>query len=195
MSLFGSLFGGSKALSEEKQRELASSLLQEAESLARGNPKKAIGLLARKGKPVYELWRLGGELHGEFRALVEKTWTREGHGELIDSAAVLVIPGENDTYPTVGELVEKAAASEAEVVYLPPPLKRSPRNAVAELEALRYLVDPEVGMVIVGEEGMFFRGTFVLAAGKKVDPNSEEVGQDLMDEAQARGLKVAMVVA
>jgi hypothetical protein len=65
---------------------------------------------------------------------------------------------------------------------------------MAELEALRLLAALEMAMVTVGEEGMFFRRSLILEAGKCL-PDSEEIGQDMMDQAKALGLKVGVLVA
>ena len=194
MSLLMGFFRDRKPLSEEEQRELVTSLLREAEALALGDPKKAIATLRRKGKPAYDVLRIGGAMHGEFRAFVEKTWARLGRCELLPSSAVEVICWDAWKDPTVRDLADRAQMTEAEVLYLTPPPKRSPRDATAELEALRLLAALEMAMVTVGEEGMFFRRSLILEAGKCL-PDSEEIGQDMMDQAKALGLKVGVLVA
>jgi len=195
MSLFQKLFGGKQPLSEQEQRKLAASLIEEADALALTNPDKAIALLGSKGKPAYELLRIGGAMHREFRSLVEKTWARQAPCALLDSSAVEVDCWDTWEYPTVGDLINRAESAAADVLYLAPPPKRNPRNAVAELEALRWLKDPQIAMVTVGAEGMFLRCSFVLGAREHVKADSEDIGQDMIDLAKAQDLKVAVVVA
>ena len=163
--------------------------------MALTNPNKAIALLGSKGKPVYELVRIGGTMHREFRNIVEKTWGRQGSCALLDSSAVEVDCWDTWEYPTAGDLIDRAESAATDVLYLAPPPKRNPRNAVAELEALRWLKDPQIAMVTVGAEGMFLRCSFVLGAREHVKADSEEIGQDMVDLAKAQGLKVALVVA
>jgi hypothetical protein len=194
MPFLKGLFSGKKLLSEEEQREVAASVLREAENLALDNPRKAVAVLGRKGKPAYDVLRIGGPMHMEFRSVVENMWSRQSPCELLPSSVVEVICWDSWEYPTIRDITARAEATEAEVLYLTPPPKRSPRDALAELEALRLLRDPKMAMVSVGEEGMFFRRSLILEAGKHLPADSEEIGQDMMDLAKAQGLQVGVVV-
>jgi len=195
MSFFKKLFRNTAPLSEEGQRDLAVSLLKEAEAAAPCNPAQALATLARNSKPAYDLLRIGGAMHGELRAFVERNWLRLGTGKHVPSSTVEVICWAAWEYPTVRDLSQWAAKAQAEILYLAPPPKRNPRDAIAELEALSLFVAPDTAMVTVGEEGMFFRRSFIVEAGKVLSIESEEIGQDMLDQAKALGLKTGMIVA
>ena len=195
MPIFKNLFGGKEAIPEDRQREPAVSLLREAEAAALVDPEKAVAMLSRKGASLYDVLRIGGTMHRQFRACVEKAEARLGRCDAIPSAAVEVVCWDNWEFPKVSDLVEKARMTEAEILYFTPPPQRNPRNAMAELKALRLFAAPDTTMVTVGEEGMFFRRSFILEAGKRLPSDSEDIGQDMMDQAVALGLKVGVIVA
>jgi len=194
------LFGRkkNKTLSEERQKELALSLLQEAKTLALKNPKKAIALLEKKGKDVYSVLRLGGVMNRELCDLVEKIYASLGENYYIPSLTVeILFWGSNwRESTTMKDLLEKTQSTEADILYCTlPPEQNSHRNAIAELEALQLFSVPDTAMVVIGEEDILFRRSFILRAGPLLPPDSEEIGQDMSDQATALGLKVYYVHA
>ncbi len=62
------------------------------------------------------------------------------------------------------------------------------------MEVLRPLRDSGMAIVTVDEEGMFFRRSLILEAGKHLPADSEEIGQDMMDQAKTQGLQVSVFV-
>lgn len=195
MSFLNGLFARKKLLSKEEQRELAASVLGEIETIAQDNPKKAIAALCRKCKPAYDVLRIGGPMHNEFRKFVERVWARQSLREQLPSFVVEVIHWDNWESPTIRDITTRAKTSEADVLYFTPPPGESHRDAVAELEALRLFRDPGMAMVTVGEDCMFFRRTLILDSEKHLPADSEEIGQEMIDQFRTQGLKVGVVVA
>ncbi len=193
MSLLSYLFGGKTPLPEAKQRELAASLLQEARALAANKPKKALSLLRHKSKPAYDVLRIGGSLHDEFRSLVVRIRSRREQCPFLPSTAVEVICWDTWQHPMLRDIADRARETEAEVLYMTPTPKRNPRDAMAELEALQMLYDPEVGVMTIGEEGVFLRCSLILAAAGNLPDDAEEIIQDMLDQAKVQGLKVGWV--
>jgi hypothetical protein len=193
MSLLSNLFSGKKALPEEEQKGLAASLLQEARALASNKPKKALSLLRRKSKPAYDVLRIGGSLHGEFRSLVVRIRSRQKQCRFLLSSAVEVICWDTWQYPMLRDIADRARKTEAEVLYMTPAPKRSPRDAMAEFEALQMLYDPEVGVMTIGEEGVFLRCSLILATVGNLPDDAEEIIQDMLDQAKVQGLKTGWV--
>ncbi|MCI5207862.1 MAG: hypothetical protein D3910_03525 [Candidatus Electrothrix sp. ATG2] len=64
---------------------------------------------------------------------------------------------------------------------------------MAELEALQMLHDPEVGVVTLGEEGVFLRCSLILTAVGNLPDDAEEIIQDMLDQAKVLGMKVGWV--
>lgn len=117
MSIFKYLFGDKNGLPEEKQREMALALFLEAETLTLDNPKKALATLRRKSQPLYDVLRIGGSLHREFRALVEKTQEHLCQCERLPTSTVEVICWDTWKCPTVRDLSEKAQITQADILY------------------------------------------------------------------------------
>ena len=115
MSLLRYLFGGKKPLPEAKQRELADSLLQEARALAANKPKKALFLLRRKNKPAYDVLRIGGSLHDEFRSLVVRVRSRREQCPFLPSTAVEVICWDTWQHPMLRDIADRARKTAAEI--------------------------------------------------------------------------------
>ena len=71
---------------------------------------------------------------------------------------------------------------DCDILYCKASKSKSCRDAFAELEALRWFSkDPKIVMVIIYEEDMLFRKSFILEAAEVLDPNLEEIGQEFID--------------
>lgn len=182
-----------ETLAGGKAEELAASLLQEAQALAANKPKKALSLLRRKSKPAYDVLRIGGAMHGEFRSLVVRIRSRREQCPFLPSTAVEVICWDTWQDPMFHDIADRTRKTEAEVLYIPPSPKRNPRDAMAELEALQMLYDPEVGVMTIGEKGVFLRCSLILATVGNLPDDAEEIIQDMLDQAKVQGLKVGWI--
>lgn len=186
MAFLKSLFGksGDAQEQEKKARETLESL---SEGLPQ-NPQSLLKQLEKIGRQFYECFGLGKSLHDDYRQALIEVEKRLPASELspYPFPTVEVIPWETWQYPTLGNLVEQAEKAVPEILYLTAPLKRSHRNTLAELDALRlFSKDPRIGMVVIGEEDMMFRREFLHEAGQRISPDTEDIGQDLADFASS----------
>ncbi len=191
MSLFESLFG--KKLHGPELRVQAAAALQEIEKGSPLSPDAVLKSLRKKQKPFYAFWRMGGEMHAEFRRVAQAALDRLAPVEILPAHEVAVVPWETWETPTVGDVLRKAFGAEATALLLSAPEKRSHKNALAELEALRVLANPDVVMVMIDEEDLLVDCAFLRALEGRIDPETEEVGQDLADAAKALGYTVQAV--
>ena len=138
-------------------------------------------------------FRHGGPLHAEFRAAV----AAKAAAPATPPAAVHVVLWEDLGEPTVRDVVDLAAVTEAPFVLLRAHDPRAQSGAYGELEALLELEgDDGVALVLVGDLDLLLRRTFLLdllAAGDA--PDTLEVIPDLSDLAVARGLEARFVPA
>ncbi len=189
MGLFSNLFG--QKLSPEDQRRLARELLdQVAQVSAQGSPGKALKILAGKAHQFYPMLGLGGELHPDFAELLRRLRAQEGAGR-VSLASVRVLPWSTWPAPTVGDVIAAAADQNQDVLYCRGAKGSHGLDALAEVDALaEFQRDSQAAMIVIGDEHMMFRRSFLTDAVRDADPNSEDVGQDLADEAECASLKV-----
>ncbi|MDZ7842642.1 MAG: hypothetical protein U5R46_17725 [Gammaproteobacteria bacterium] len=187
MGVLASLFGGK--LNEQEQVQGARALLDEARSVAALDPEKAIRKLRRDLKRHYQAVTFDGLVHAQFRELVQPLLDQAAsHADQLPSVRVTLWSTWND--PMIGDLTQLAADMKEDVLYCKAPAARGTRDAVAELEALdTFARNDQVAMIVIGEEDMLFRRSFLVEAAGGTDPQSEDVGQDLADFATKRGLK------
>lgn len=187
MGIFGSLFGGK--LTEQEQVQGARALLDEVRPVAAQVPRKAIRQLRRGLKRYYQAVTFDGLVHAQFRELVQPLLEQPGsHVDQLPSVRVTLWSTWND--PMIGNLTRLAAGMKEDVLYCKAPAARGTRDAVAELEALdTFARNDQVAMIVIGEEDMLFRRSFLVDAADDTDPQSEDVGQDLADFATKQGLK------
>ena len=197
MGFFKGLFGKGDEAPDVDLATQAKGVLAGARDTALYDPKAALKTLGKEGKRLYPLFRVGGELHDEYRGVTAEAWAKsEGLVATPATPTVVAIPWDTWPEPMLRDLAARAQDAEEDILYFTPPEKRSHRNAMAELDGLKRLAnDDAVVMVVIGEEAMMFRRPFLLEAGRRLPPETEEIGQDLMDFAEERGLKVGMVVA
>lgn len=155
---------------------------------------KTIHHMRRKVKPMYPMLTFDGQMHGRLRDVFEKMWTRAGRTEIVPSDRVGMVCWDEWDAPTLRTVVERVRELKCEVLYIKEAGKRHHHDAVAELEALRLLGDPQVGLVLVGEMEIFLRCA-ILANLREDELDREEIGQELIDLAHRQGLKTGTVVA
>ncbi len=184
-------------VSPEEQREKVREGIDEARHELEGNPKKAINALHQLGKRFYNLCSLEGDLHREYQDVVTAAWSQqEKRTEKISFSAVGIVPWETWKEPQMGDVAEKARDMREDIVYLTPPERRHHRDALAELEALKLLcTDERIVLVVIGEEAMMATRSFLLQAGERINPNSEDIGMDLSDLASQLGLRTECIIA
>lgn len=189
MGLFSNLFGSKP--STEDQLELARKLLDEAAQLsALASPGKALKLLAGKARALYPTLGLGGELHPAFADLVGRLRANEGSGQM-RLASVRVLPWSTWTAPTIGDVIAAAADQNEDVLYCRGSAGGRGLDALAEIDALaEFQREPQTAMIVIGDEHMMFRCSFLTDGASDADPTSEDIGQDLADQAERCGLKV-----
>lgn len=189
MGLFSSLFGSKP--STEDQRELARKLLNEAAQLSeQGSPGKALKLLAAKARALYPVLGLEGELHPAFAELACRLRAAETSGQ-VSPASVRLLPWSTWPEPTIGDVIAAAANQNEDVLYCRASSEGRGLDALAEVDALaEFRHKPQVAMIVIGDEHMMFRRSFLTDVARDADPNSEDVGQDLADQAEHSGLQV-----
>ena len=121
---------------------------------------------------------------------MEIKWKSEGISLPVELLLVEIIPWETWKNPSLGDLFSVANQAECEIIYCTGKDSRSLHDPVFELDALRKMGDDEaLVMVIIGEEDMFFKKTFIQRASYSLDPQHEDIGQDLLDFTSEIGLK------
>ena len=197
MGLWKTIFGGGGNLSEEEQREQARAGIVQVQEICLADPKKALKSLRKLGKQFHDLLRLQGELHGEFRRAAVEAWSRTGGvwvgGEL---PSVKVVLWSTWPEPKIKDVLALAQQVDEDVIHLAAPPERSHRDALAELEGLAVLAgEKQAALVTVGEEDLIARRSFLLEACSSINPDYEEIIQDLLDFARDHGWKTGTVVA
>ncbi|MEW6668447.1 MAG: hypothetical protein AB1512_24810 [Thermodesulfobacteriota bacterium] len=184
------LFSRSETLSEEEQVRQAQLLIIEMRQVSTHSPEKAIKLLRKRAKPLYEALSFHGRVHEELKQLIQAIWSRDPAQAVTELPTVETIPWSAWKEPKVRDLHAKALGMVCEILYCRGRESRSSNDAVLELEALRYFaMDPNTVMAVIGEEDMMFRRSFLVEASQQLDPDSEELGQDFMDHARRTGKK------
>lgn len=188
MGLLGKLLGNKAPVSPEERQQQARELLSQVEALATTSPEKARKLLAGKSLPYYELLCIDGELHQELRQVARSLWTKPPP---IDAwPAVEMLPWATWHEPRVTDVIARARASQAGILYCRPPRKRAEKNVVAELEALRaFAGDERLVMLVIGEEEMFFRCTFLIENAARLQGDREEVADEVEQTARKLGYR------
>jgi hypothetical protein len=188
MGLFAGLFG--KKLSRQEQLEQAAKLMEETRQLASSSsPKKALKHLRKESRPLYSVVGLEGELHPAYAELVEHLWAQQAprSGRL---PSVKVVHWSTWAEPKFGDLHDAASRMEEDLLYCLAPLDTRSQDALSEIEALdTFANDPEIVMIVIGDENMMFRRGFLIDALQGTDRESEDIGQDLLDHAGRIGKK------
>jgi len=188
MGLFSRILG--ETLSEEEQVRQAQVLIQEVQEMSARSPQKGLKILRKRAKPLYEVLGIGGQVHKAFRELVQTLWSRNTVRPNPNLSTVEPLPWSTWQNPTLQDLQAKARGMVCDILYCKAPKSRSCKNALAELEALRYFAnDAKIVMAIIYEEDMLFRKSFVMEAAEVLDPNLEEIGQGFIDYARQTGKK------
>ncbi len=188
MGFFSKVLG--KAPSREEQVLEARTLLREAREASAYSARKALQMLKKQGKTLYDAVGIGGELHREYMQLVEDIRAMQTAESSPPLPTVAVVPWNTWQNPMLQDLSESARHMGSDIMYCKAPGSRSCNNAFLELEAIRFFAsDPRVAMVIIKEEDMMFRKSFLLEAAEALDPTLEEIGQDLADYARQTGRK------
>jgi len=197
MGLWKSIFGGADNMSEEERREQARAGIVQVQEICLADPKKALKSLRKLGKQFHDLLRLQGELHGEFRKAAAEAWSRtETAWAGAELPSVKVVLWSTWPEPKIRDVRALAEQVDEEVINLAAPPDRSHRDALAELEGLTVLArDKQVAFVAVGEEDLIARRSFLLEACSSINPDYEEIIQDLSDFARDHGWKTGTVVA
>ncbi len=188
MGLFSGLFG--RKISRQEQLEQARSLLEETRQLAASSsPDKALKRLLKGSVSLYPVVGLRGELNDSFTELAEQLWARkEPRSHSLPS--VHVQSWSTWTEPKIADLHSLAEQIDEDILYCVAPLETRTQDALSELEALdTFAREPDVAMIVLGGENMFFRREFLRTTAGSVDLESEDVGQDLADHAKAMGKK------
>lgn len=192
MPFLKSLFRKNAPTPEERKNQ-ATQLLQEAQEEALTDPAAALKLLRKKGCPFYALLSFNSELHSAFRKTVVICWSRTGQADIPPSGEVVTVPWDTWEAPTMQDLFKKCQEVDGDFLYLRPPEKERHQSALAELEGLRMLHSPTCAYVLFGEAELLIRRAFVQMAVEKIDPQSEDILQDLDDCRRDLDLEVGWV--
>ncbi len=189
MGFFSNILG--KKTSKEEQVRQAGALLREVKETSAHSAKKALQMLKKQGKTLYKAVGIGGELHREYVQLVEEVQAMETLESSPALPTVEVVPWSTWNNPKLQDLNAMARDMGSEIMYCRAAGSSSCNNAFLEVEALRFFAsDPSVVMVIIQEENMLFRTSFLLEAAETLDPALEEIGQELADYARQTGRKM-----
>jgi hypothetical protein len=190
MGFFKKILGGESGMPEGDERQRAKNLLQDVVSLSKQDPKKAMKKLRKEAKPFYGVLRIGEPLNSWLQGVMVSIWERESGGKALTLPTAEAVPWSTWGDLKMSDIMSKAMEIDKDVLYCTAEKSRSLRDAIGEIEALRLFADDEkVAMVIIGEKDMLFRKSFLMRASQAVKPDSEDIGQDLMDYAKKIGLK------
>ena len=194
MSVLSKLFGGKPAPTEEEMIEEMRDLLHEAEQLAVQDPKAAMKLVRRKSKRLQDVIKIGRPMHNEFRNAVLPIMSQAGSGPAVTELPTATrVPWEQAL--TIGALGEMARTVEGEIIYLVPSDPRLDANALNQLQALyQFAGNPNLAVVVVGGETMLVRKSVAVSAAETIDPESEDVGVDVMDFAKSQHLESNIII-
>ena len=188
------LFSRSETLSEEEQVRQAQALILEMMQVSTHSPEKAFRILRKRAKPFYKAFSFHGQVHEEFRHLIQAIWSGDPAQAVTAFPTIETIPWSTWKDPKVRDLHAKAIDMVCEILYCTAPESKSCNNAVFELEALQcFAKDSNTVMAIIGEEDMMFRKSFLVEGSQGLDPYSEELGQDFLDYAERIGKKAVAV--
>ncbi|MGC9366447.1 MAG: hypothetical protein ACP5FK_05330 [bacterium] len=173
-----------------QKSDQALKLIDEFNQNFRSNPQKTWSKFHKQSKKYYPFFCLNGSLNRQFKQAMEIKWKEEGLPLPVKLPSVEIIPWKTWNNPKLGDLFSSASQTECEIIYCTAPDSRSYHDPVFELDALRKLGDDEnLAMIIIGEEDMFFKKAFVQRASCCLNPQHEDIGQDLLDFASEIGLK------
>lgn len=194
MSLLSKLFGGKPAPTEEEMMGEMRDLLREAEQTAVQDPKAAMKLVRRKSKHLQDVIKIGRPMHNEFRNALLPIISQAGSGPAVTELPTATrVPWEQAL--TVGALGEAARAAEGDIIYLEPSNPRLDATALNQLQALyQFAGNSNLAVVVVGEETMLVRKSVAVSAAETVNPESEDVGIDVMDFAKSQRLESNIII-
>ena len=188
MGLFSSSSG---RLTEEERTARAESFIGEVREKARQSPSKALKMLRKGAQKHSQALGMGGEAHHAFRELALELLAAQSGTSVSRLPTVQVLPWSTWQNPQLKNLQSEATATDKEILYCLARDRGREGNPVTEIEALLLLAgDPELVMVVINEENMLFRKSFILEAGAALDPTLEEMGPELADYAASTGKKV-----
>ncbi len=191
MALLKKLFGGDGPESEEDRIRQARSALDAARTEP---PDKAMKSLRKHGRTFYGLFGVGRELHGEYLNAVAAARERGASEATRPPPRIEMLPWTTWDDPMMKDLTATARESDAELLYITGVDAKGPLDAMLEVDVMGQFNDNDrLAMVILGEENMMFRRSFLLAASENVPPEAEELGQDLLDYARRAGLESEFV--
>jgi hypothetical protein len=160
--------------------------LAEIERLIPSKPKAALKLLDRLKGEAYPLVTFGGVHHGEFSRM-----TQGALGWIGPIPGVAAFSWKHwDGFPTVADILDLATNCNEPVLFLYEPPTRFSRGPVGEIEALRVLEEnSQLLMVVIGEANTFLRRDLLLSVAPHLNPDSEEILQDLVDACKISDLQ------
>ncbi len=210
MSFWPKLFGKNNNPDQRELLHRTQEFLQQVEQLATHDPKSAINLIKRESKHFQHLIRIGGTHHEEFRKAVFSIKSRLDPSKATStSLSVAIISW--DKVDNIGKLVRFAQGVKEDLLYIKPlfiperketvkigtngigfgvSILKGDVDALSEVEALyAFSSDPNVVMALLTEEMIMVRNSFIHMA-QGLDSDIEDVGPELLDLANAKGLKV-----
>jgi DNA-directed RNA polymerase subunit F len=211
MSFWSKLFGKNNIPDERELLQRTREFLQHVEQLASHDPKSAMKLIKGKSKFFQPVIRIGGILHEEFRKVVFSIKPRIDPSKVPFTSLSVAIVSWNKV-DNIGELVRFALGVKEDLLYIIPvpaipkrkefvkigtdgisfgvSTQKDDVDALSEVEALYgFSSDPRVVMALLTDMRIIFRKSFILMA-EELDPDIEEVGQELLDFANAKDLTV-----
>jgi len=166
--------------------------IKTVEHLAETDPDAAEKKLFKTVKSDPGRFQLGGDLSGKMLAMVERIDAKLNAGSNSKLAEISVLSPDGDSFFDLKGLIEAARQEHSPLVSVTwdPAHQTVPWN---QAKALRILRDHEqVTLVCIGEEGLICRREF-LAHLDPTHPDSEEIAQELIDEANRQNLKAEFV--
>lgn len=164
--------------------------LAEVSRLAETDPPTAEKSLRRLLRASPATFAIGGAHAADLARVVESLDARSSAGTAAPLPRCVLVGAQGATGPTLADFLAAGRSESADALCLAwtEPAQQDPW---AQVEALRILrEEPEVALVLVGEECLIARRAFLLAFDPK-HPESEEISQELIDEAKATGWQVA----
>ncbi len=164
--------------------------LAEVSRLAETDPPAAGKSLRRLLKASPAAFAIGGAHAADLARVVESLDARSSAGTAAPLPSCVLAGAQGAPVSTLADFLAAARSETADALCLAwtEPAQQDPW---AQIEALRILrEEPEVALVLVGEESLIVRRAFLLTVDPK-HPESEEISQELIDEAKAAGWQVA----
>ncbi|MCD4785936.1 MAG: hypothetical protein K8T10_19120 [Candidatus Eremiobacteraeota bacterium] len=194
MGFWRNLFGGKEELTPGQINEKTDKFLLEVEEKIFSNPDGAGRFIRKRSREIQDAIKLGGSRHDDFQRLVFSLWDRNNTDETPSVLpTVRIIPW--DKTPMMADLIKEAGETDEEILYMKSGNPRDDADALCQLEALaEFARDSKLVMMILGELTMLFRKEFILQEGRSLNPQCEEICQDLEDLARNKGYNMKFIV-